>query len=108
MTGAVTDERTSLLSRLQSEPPTLCEDPLLLFTSFLTKARTEWMRLAYPFAGFGRQVSIHYSCDIRRSASRRIHIGDSVYIAPGTWLNVPESTIGAVPAIILKNGCKIG
>ena len=108
MTSAVAEEGTSLLAQSQSEPPTISEDPLLLFTDFLTKARTEWMRLTYPFAGFGRRVSIHYSCDVRKSASRRIHIGDSVYIALGTWLTVPEPTIGTVPAIILKNGCKIG
>ena len=66
------------------------------------------MGLSYPFAEFGRGVSIHHSCDIRRSASNRIKIGDGVYIAPATWLNIPELAIDASPAIILDNGCKIG
>jgi abequosyltransferase len=84
------------------------DDPLSLFSALLTKANTTWMRLTYPFAGFGRGVSIHYSCDVRRSISSRMKIGDNVYIAPGTWLNVPEFSPNAPPAIILGNGCKIG
>ena len=84
------------------------EDPLLSFSAILTKSRTIWMRMTYKFAKFGRGVSIHYSCDIKRSASNRIQIGDSVYIAPQTWLNIPEPAIDALPAIILENGCKIG
>jgi UDP-3-O-[3-hydroxymyristoyl] glucosamine N-acyltransferase len=84
------------------------EDPLSLFSAALTKSKTIWMALTYPFAGFGQGVSIHYSCDIRRSAANRIRIGDFVYIAPETWLNIPEPAIGAPPAIILENGCKIG
>jgi acetyltransferase-like isoleucine patch superfamily enzyme len=88
--------------------PSPFEDPLSLFTDLLTKLKTVWMRLTYPFAKFGRGVSIHYSCEIRRSASNRIQIGDSVYIAPGTWLTVPESIIDDTPAIILESGCKIG
>jgi acetyltransferase-like isoleucine patch superfamily enzyme len=84
------------------------EDPLSLFGALLTKVRTIWMQRTYPFAGFGRGVSIHYSCDIRRSAASRIQIGNSVYIAPGTWLNIPEPAVGAPAAIIIENGCKIG
>jgi len=84
------------------------EDPLSRFSAILTKLRTIWIGLTYPFAGFGRKVSIHYSCDIRRSASNRIRIGDSVYVAEGTWLNVPEPAIGQPPSIILEDGCKIG
>jgi acetyltransferase-like isoleucine patch superfamily enzyme len=84
------------------------DDPLCLFGAVLTKARTTWMRLAYPFAGFGRGVSIHHSCDIRRSAANRIEIGDSVYLAPGIWLNIPEPGVHLPPAIVLDSGCKIG
>jgi acetyltransferase-like isoleucine patch superfamily enzyme len=87
---------------------TFAEDPLSLFSAVLTKLRTIWMGLTYPFAEFGRKVSIHYSCDIRRSASNRIRIGDSVYVAEGTWLNIPVPAIGAPPSIIIGNGCKIG
>ena len=61
-----------------------------------------------PFRDLGRAVSIHYSCDIRRSAANRIRIGDFVYIAQQTWLNIPEPTVDVPPAIVLENGCKIG
>jgi len=84
------------------------EDPLELFSRFLTKANTIWMRLTYPFAGFGKGVSIHYSCDLPRQVSNRMQIGNDVYIATGTWLTVPEGAMGGPPAIILGSGCKIG
>ena len=66
------------------------------------------MRLTYPFESCGRGVSIHYSCDVRRSAANRIRIGDFVYIAQQTWLNIPEPTVDVAPAIVLEKGCKIG
>jgi abequosyltransferase len=91
-----------------SSPGRLSEDPLSLVGDALTKSRMMWMRLTYPFENLGQSVSIHYSCDIRRSAANRIRIGDSVYIAPGTWLNIPDISGEAPPAIILDNGCKIG
>jgi acetyltransferase-like isoleucine patch superfamily enzyme len=102
-----TERSRGLLHRPISGSFVPTEDPLLLVTDFLTKARTIWMQLTYPFARFGRNVSIHYSCEIRRPCAGRIEIGDSVYIAPETWLNVSDLS-GTVPAIILENGCKIG
>jgi acetyltransferase-like isoleucine patch superfamily enzyme len=84
------------------------DDPRLLFGSFLTKVASHWMRLLYPFSSFGHDVSIHHTCDIRRAAARRIRIGDRVYIAEGTWLNIPEPDRDETPAIILGDGCKIG
>lgn len=82
------------------------EDVLQIFSRILTYAGTVWMRWTYPFAHFGRGVSIHHSCELRRSVSARIKIGNWVYIAPETWLNVPEPGPGA--AITLEDGCKIG
>jgi abequosyltransferase len=93
-------------SQAQFGSETFADDPLSIFSDLRTKVNTVWMHLTYPFAGFGRSVSIHHSCEIRRSSSNRIQIGDAVYIAPGTWLNVPEP--GRGPVIILGNGCRIG
>jgi len=84
------------------------EDPLSMLDRVLTKLRTTWISLTYPFARFGCGVSIHHSADIRRSGSNRISIGDRVYIARDTWLNIPEPANAASPSIILENGCKIG
>lgn len=86
----------------------LTEDRTALFGRLLTKTKTLWMRLTYRFSGCGKGVSIHYTCEIHRSASNRIQIGDSVVIAAGAWLNVPEPVIGAPPTIVLQSGCKIG
>ena len=108
MASEVTDAGTAFRTQLQFGHGTFGEDPLSHLSDLWTKASTAWMHLTYPFAGFGRGVSIHYSCDIRRSASNRIRIGDFVYLAPDAWLNIPEPGIGAPVAITLENGCKIG
>jgi abequosyltransferase len=92
----------------QSRKAISAEDPLSLFGAALTKLRTLWMQWTFPFAGFGEGVSIHYSCDIRRSAASRMQIGNSVYIAQDTWLNIPEPGVDAPSAMIIENGCKIG
>jgi acetyltransferase-like isoleucine patch superfamily enzyme len=84
------------------------EDPLKLFGAILTKASTVWKRWTYPFAGFGKNVSIHHKCDISRTVSNRIQIGNDVYIANSSWLACPERAVGEPPSIILRNGCKIG
>jgi acetyltransferase-like isoleucine patch superfamily enzyme len=84
------------------------EDPLLLPSRCLTKVRTAWMRLTYPFRGFGRGVSVHYTCELPKSIARRISVGHAVYIAPEVWLNVADDSLSSEPAIILGDGCKIG
>lgn len=84
------------------------DDVLEGLSYILTKLFTLWLRITFPFAGFGRHVSIHHSCEIGKAISNRIHIGDSVQLGPHNWLNVPELSREAAPALILGNGCKIG
>lgn len=84
------------------------EDPLKVFGAILTRANTLWKHWTYPFAGFGKNVSIHHRCDISRTVSNRIQIGNHVYIANGSWLTSPQSGLGESPSIILRDGCKIG
>jgi abequosyltransferase len=108
MEQSATNERSEPLTQFRPLRTAPVEDPLSLFGALLTKARTIWMQHTYPFYGFGQGVSIHYSCDIRRSAASRIQIGSSVYIAPGTWLNIPEPATDAPPAIIIGSGSRIG
>jgi abequosyltransferase len=84
------------------------DDVLSLGETILTGLNTRWMKLTYPFSKFGSGVSIHYSSDLRRCVSNRISIGDSVYIAEGNWLNVPERSADSSPVLILGDGCKIG
>lgn len=84
------------------------DDILEGFSYILTKLFTVWLRLTFPFAGFGRHVSIHHSCEIGKAIANRIQIGDSVYLGPGNWLNVPEISRDSQPVLILGHGCKIG
>jgi len=73
-----------------------------------TKLHSLWMQSTYPFAEFGRGTSIHYSCDIRRSASSQIRLGNEVYLAPDVWLDVIPGTKNSEPKIVLRSGCAIG
>lgn len=84
------------------------EDPLEIFTRLVTRLHTEWLRLTYPFAGFGHGTSIHPSCEIHRSAAQSISIGESVYLARDVWLNVTSDSVEPGPKIILGKGCQIG
>jgi acetyltransferase-like isoleucine patch superfamily enzyme len=73
-----------------------------------TKLNSLWMRSTYPFAEFGRGVSVHYSCDIRRSMSPEIRLGDDVYLAPGVWIDVAPGSPDAEPKVVIGSGCAIG
>src|SRR5580704_617018 len=73
-----------------------------------TKLHSIWLRCTYPFAEFGRGVSVHSSCDIRRSMSREIRLGDGVYLAPDVWIDVAADSPGPEPKNVIGNGCAIG
>lgn len=84
------------------------EDPLLLVSRLRARLHTAWLRRTYPFARFGKKVSVDQSCEIRRSISVHISIGDQVYLAPGVWLNVVSGNGNDNPTIVLRDGCRIG
>jgi acetyltransferase-like isoleucine patch superfamily enzyme len=88
--------------------PIPTEDPLYLFSRGLRWLNSRWLETTYPFAGFGRQVSIDFSCDILRSMARDIQIGDDVVLANDVWLNAVPISDTAGPKIILGNGCRLG
>lgn len=83
------------------------DDPLNLFPRLATKLRTAWLAGTYPFSGFGRGASIHYSCEIGRAGAPYISIGDQVYLGPHVWLNTAGSGQSEAK-IVLGKGCKIG
>ena len=60
--------------------PSPMEDPLRLLPRALTKLYSLWVNLTYPFASLGRNLSVHYTCDWRRSQAHRIKLGNSVQI----------------------------
>ncbi len=84
------------------------EDPLSLFPRGMTWLHTRWLQRTYPFAEFGRGVSIDSSCDILRSVARYIQIGHEVVLARDVWLNAVPVSVNPGPKIVLSNGCKIG
>jgi acetyltransferase-like isoleucine patch superfamily enzyme len=73
-----------------------------------TKLHTLWMQSTYPFAEFGSGTSIHSSCDIRRSASSQIRLGNNVYLAPDVWLDAIGGPENSEAKIVLGHGCSIG
>ena len=84
------------------------EDPLLWIPRLLNKANSLWLKGTYPFDEFGRGVSIHYSCEIRRSYAHKIRIEDSVTIGRDVWVNVPVIPASSEPAILIGRGCHVG
>jgi abequosyltransferase len=84
------------------------EDPLLWMPRFLTKANSIWLKLTYPFAGFGLGTSVHYSCEIHRFYAHRLRIGDSVVIDREVWLNIPVEDCDPQASLVIGKGCKIG
>ena len=83
-------------------------DPVPIFRRVAIKLNTAWLRATYPFASFGRRVSIHRLCDISRAVSRSVSISDDVYLAPDVWLNVVPGAEDSAPKITLGSGCKVG
>jgi acetyltransferase-like isoleucine patch superfamily enzyme len=84
------------------------DDPLGLIQRIRTRLNTEWLRRVYPFAVFGRGVSVAWSCDIYRKASPLIEIEDRVFLGPHVWLNVVDPELQSDSKIVFRSGCKIG
>ncbi|HLX86807.1 MAG TPA: acyltransferase [Terriglobales bacterium] len=88
------------------------EDALEWIPRLATKFYTNWLRYTYPFAQFGRRVSVHYSCQIERAVATGIELGERVYLAPNVSLHVDEGTADqgtdAQAKIVIGRGCGIG
>lgn len=84
-------------------------DPLRLLPRSLTKLYSIWVSLTYPFASNGRNLSIHYTCDLLRSRAHRIKLGNSVQINKDAILEVlaPPERDGD-PIIVLDDHAQIG
>ena len=84
------------------------EDPLELFPRGLTKMYSIWVRLVYPFASIGRNVSFHFTSRVYRPRSPRISIGNSVSLREYAWLSVAVEDTTGEPVIVLEDNCHIG
>jgi len=83
------------------------EDPLRLLPWVLTKLFTLWLRMTYPFASIGRNLSIHYTCLLSRAKAPQVRLGSSVVIKKDVWLNVIKEAVGE-SIIIIDDNCWIG
>jgi acetyltransferase-like isoleucine patch superfamily enzyme len=92
------------------------EDPLTSLLRARTKLYSLWLSATYPFASTGRNLSIHFPCEISRPWANRIRLGNSVivgkdsilYIVRDDTTNVKlaiddNSVIGARSVISAKN-----
>ena len=87
--------------------PCPMEDPLGLFPRALTKLYSLWVSLMYPFASLGRNVSVHHTCDWRRSRAHRIKLGNSVQIRKDAIIHVvaPPEHKGEPIIVVDDNSC---
>jgi acetyltransferase-like isoleucine patch superfamily enzyme len=87
-------------------------DPLALLPQGLTKLYGAWLRLTYPFASLGRNVSFHFTSKISRQRAWGICLGNSVSIGEHAWLNVatddPSGGPVGEPTIVIEDGSHVG
>src|SRR5262249_15289592 len=74
----------------------------------MIQSQSHWLGKTFPFYSVGKDVSVHFSVDMRRRFARRIQLGDSVIIAEGAWLNVAIPEESEDPAIVLDDRVRIG
>jgi acetyltransferase-like isoleucine patch superfamily enzyme len=84
------------------------EDPLELFPRALTKLYSTWLRLTYPFASMGNNVSFHFTSRLSRRRACRISLGHSVSLREYAWLNVATEDPNGDPVIELEDKCYLG
>jgi len=83
-------------------------DPLELLPRGLTKLYSIWVRLVYPFASIGRNVSFHFTSGMDRQRAVRISLGNGVSLRKDAWLNVATEDPTGEPVIVLEDNCHIG
>jgi acetyltransferase-like isoleucine patch superfamily enzyme len=74
--------------RTTYQTPAGFEDHEGFFSRILTKLNSVWVSATYPFAGKGRDLSLHYASEISRSLATRIRLGNRVEIGKHTWIHL--------------------
>jgi acetyltransferase-like isoleucine patch superfamily enzyme len=64
------------------------EDHEGFFPRVVTKLNSLWVAATYPFAGAGRNLSLHYASEISRRLATRMWLGNRVEIGKHTWLHL--------------------
>lgn len=94
------------MSAAKLSPP--IEDPFALLPRVLTKMNSLWLKLSYPFASIGRNVSFHFTSRVSRQRAGRVRLGDSVRLLEFAWLSVATDDPRGEPTIIIDDNCSIG
>jgi acetyltransferase-like isoleucine patch superfamily enzyme len=94
--------------RMNNSRQEIREDPFAGFSLLANRLHSLWLAWTYPFASIGKNVSVHYSCDLPRSRANYIKLGDRVILGREVWLNIPNVSICFEPAIIVGDNCGIG
>jgi acetyltransferase-like isoleucine patch superfamily enzyme len=72
----------------------------------LTRLNSIWVAATYPFAGTGRDLSLHYASEISRSLATRIWLGNRVEIGKHTWLHLGMEGSHEIK-ITIEDDCRI-
>jgi acetyltransferase-like isoleucine patch superfamily enzyme len=83
------------------------EDPLALLLRAATKLHSLWLSYMYPFASTGRNVSIHFPCNLSRPSASHIRLGNAVIIGKDSLLYIVRDEVNDVKLAIDDN-CVIG
>jgi len=90
----------------KTRPP--FDDPLELLPRGLTKMYSLWLRLFFPFASIGRNVSFHFTSKVCRAQASRISLGSRVSLKEYAWLIVANEDPTGEPTIVIDDNCHIG
>jgi len=91
------------------EQPSPMADPLGLVARIFTKLYSIWVGLTYPFASRGRNLLIHYTCDLSRLKAHLIKLGNSVVIMKDVLVDVvaPPDQNGE-PVVVIDENVGVG
>lgn len=78
-----------------------------VYRRIATRINTAWLKVTYPFAEFGRGISIDPSCNLTRSLSQYLALGDGVQLHPHCMLYVLPDFGPSRIRMALGRGCNI-
>jgi acetyltransferase-like isoleucine patch superfamily enzyme len=90
------------------KPHMSSEGPFYWIARTFRKMHSLYLKWTYPFASVGHHFSAHPSCDIRRSVSGFMKIGDFVLLEKNVRLDVPVDPTGEELVILIGDRCAFG
>jgi acetyltransferase-like isoleucine patch superfamily enzyme len=81
------------------------------FSRVLTRLNSLWAAGTYPFAGVGRNLSLHYASEISRSLAPYFRLGNRVEIGKHTWFHTwskLDLERDREVKIVIEDDCRIG